>query len=73
MSDKPAVFQDLPLEMFPFTVTYFDADTGEQLGRDVVSGPGAYQVPAFKPHRTKVHIEYADGTVSEMGPLPETP
>ena len=69
-ADKPAVFQDLPDEMFPFTVIYLDAKTGEELGRDVVSGPGVYDVPAFKPHHTRVRLEYADGTVSETGPLP---
>ena len=69
-ADKPAVFQDLPDEMFPFTVIYLDAKTGEELGRDVVSGPGTYQVPGFNPRRVKVRVEYADGTVSETGPLP---
>jgi hypothetical protein len=68
MPELPVKFQEFPAEMFPFTVIYLDAVTGEEVRRDVISGPGVYEVPGFKPRSVRVRVVYADGTVSDAQP-----
>jgi hypothetical protein len=68
MTDRPAKFRDLPASSFPFTMTFFDEATGEQLQQLEVTGPGAIDVPGWAPRRVRVRCEFADGEVVEEGP-----
>ena len=40
-------FHDLPADQFPFEIVFTRADTGEEVQRIRVEGPGVVEVPAL--------------------------
>lgn len=64
MSTPAVAFRDLPEKAFPFYVVGYDADTGEPLHWNYVTGPGVLHVPG-KPEGVRevnVFMRFADGT-----------
>ena len=63
---KPFAFHDLPAEAFPVTMVAYDAG-GSEVWREVVSEPGAVEIPPLAQTfgEVSIRIEFGDGTVEE--------
>lgn len=63
---KPTAFADVPADAFPLTIVFVGVDSGREVARIVVDGPGAVHIPPLRREHGEpigVRIEYANGLV----------
>jgi hypothetical protein len=59
--NQPVAFHDLKAEQYPLTIALMDVETGEELWRETVAGPGVIQIPAMAPRKVLAWICFPDG------------
>lgn len=60
-------FYEIPRECSPFTIFFYDWETGNELDRIRVEEPGAIHIEGYG-RPVKVVVHYANGTVSVTVP-----
>jgi len=63
---KPTAFADVPADAFPIVLIFVGVESGREVHRIVVEGPGSVHIPALRRDAGEpigVRIEYANGLV----------